>query len=147
MWPALCRAIECEDAISDPRFSTREARKAHREECNRMIAARMATYTTAEMLKRLADHHLPAGPVYTIDQTFADQQVQHLKLAQKVASPANGDFEILRQPFTLSRTPTDGWTALSDYGGDTEDVLAEFGFSEDELAALKQAGVVAGRKP
>ena len=146
MWPALCRAIECEDAISDPRFSTREARKAHREECNRMIAARMATYTTAEMLKRLADHDLPAGPVYTIDQTFADPQVQHLKLAQKVASPANGDFEILRQPFTLSRTPTDGWTALSDYGGDTEEVLAEFGFSEGERAALKQAGVVAGRE-
>ena len=50
----------------------------------------------------------------------------------------------VRQPLTLSRTPTDGWTALSDYGGDTEEVLAEFGFSEDERAALKQAGVVAG---
>ena len=65
------------------------------------------------MLKRLAEYDCPSGPVYTIDQTFADPQVQHLKLAQKVASRAGGDFEILRQPFALSRTPTDGWTALS----------------------------------
>jgi len=145
MWPAFCKALECEDAIDDPRYDTREARIANRDDCNAMIAARMKTYTTDEMLKRLAEYDCPAGPVYTIDQTFADAQVKHLNLAKKVAAPDGGDFEILRQPFALSRTPTDGWTGLSAYGADTDEVLAEFGFSDDELAALKEAGVVAGR--
>ena len=145
MWPALCKAIECEEAADDPRFNTREARIANRDDCNAMIAARMKTYTTADMLQRLADYDCPSGPVYTIDQTFADPQVRQLKLAQKVASQTGDDFEILRQPFALSRTPTDSWTELSAYGADTEEVLTEFGFSAAELADLKDAGVVAGK--
>ena len=145
-WPAFCKAIECKEAIDDPRYDTREARIANRDECNDMIAARMKTYTTDEMLQRLAEYDCPAGPVYNIAQTFADPQVKHLKLAQTVASPNGEDFEILRQPFALSRTPTDGWNALSDYGADTEEIMAEFGFSHSELAALKEDGVVAGRK-
>ena len=146
MWPAFCKAIESEEMADDPRFNTRESRIAHRDLCNGMIADRMKTYTTEDMLARLAEHDCPAGPVYSIDQTFADPQVQHLKLAKKVASQTGDDFEILRQPFDLSRTPTDGWTALSPYGGDTEEIMAEFGFSDSQLAALKQAGVVAGRE-
>ncbi|MBT5049759.1 MAG: CoA transferase [Rhodospirillaceae bacterium] len=146
MWPALCKAIEAEEATDDPRFKTRESRIAHRDECNAMISARMKTYTTEEMLARLAEYDCPAGPVYSIDQTFADPQVQHLKLAKKVTSQDGDDFEILRQPFSLSRTPTDGWKSLSPYGGDTNEIMAEFGFSDAELAALKEAGVVAGRE-
>jgi formyl-CoA transferase len=145
MWPAFCSAIECEEMIDDPRFNTREARIAHRDLCNGMIADRMKTYTTEEMLKRLADNDCPAGPVYTIDQTFADPQARHLKLAKRVESHDGNDFQILRQPFRLSRTPTDGWTSLSPYGGDTDEIMSEFGFSDSELADLKQAGVVAGR--
>jgi crotonobetainyl-CoA:carnitine CoA-transferase CaiB-like acyl-CoA transferase len=145
MWPDLCKAIDRPDAADDPRFNTREARMAHREECNDMIAERMATYTTEAMLARLAEYDLPSGPVYSLDQTFADPQVQHLKLAQKVISPVDGDFEILRQPFTLSRTPTEDWTALAEYGANTEEVLSEFGFSDAEILALKAGDVVAGR--
>jgi formyl-CoA transferase len=141
-WPAFCKAIKWEEAIDDPNYNTREARIAHRDECNSTISARMKNYTTEEMLKRLAEFDCPAGPVYTIDQAFADPQVQHLELAKTVASPNGDDFEILRQPFDLSRTPTDGWTALSAYGADTDDVMKEFGFCADELTALKQAGTV-----
>ena len=131
MWPAFCKAIDCEEMADDLRFNSREARIAHRDECNGMIAERMKTYTTDEMLKRLADNDCPAGPVYTIDQTFADPQVQHLKLAKSVAVENGDDFEILRQPFELSRTPTDNWTALSPYGADTEEIMTEFGFGSD----------------
>lgn len=146
MWPGFCKAIESEDMIDDPRFDTREARIAHRDECNGLIAARMQTYTTEEMLHRLAEYDCPAGPVYTIDETFADPQVQQLKLAKKVTVKDGDDFEILRQPFDLSRTPTDGWTAMSPYGADTDEIMTEFGFNGDELATLKGLGVVAGRE-
>jgi formyl-CoA transferase len=144
-WAAFCKALDCEEAIGDPRYETREARIAHRDDCNAMIAARMKTYTTDEILKRLADYDCPAGPVYTIDQAFADPQAQHLELAQPVAAPDGGDFQILRQPFALSRTPTDGWAALSAYGADTDEILAEFGFGESERATLKKTGAIAGQ--
>lgn len=144
MWPDLCRAIEREDAADDPRFNTREARRAHREECNGMISEAMAKFTTEEMLKRLAESDIPSGPVFTIDQTFSDPQVQHLDLAQELNSPTMGDFKLLTQAFRLSRTPTGNWTGIPEYGENTEEVLAEFGFSDEEIEALEREGVVAG---
>ena len=142
MWPDLCRAIEREDAAEDPRFDTREARRAHREECNGMIAEAMAKFTTEEMLERLAASDIPSGPVYTIDQTFADPQVQHLNLAQELNSPSMGDFQLLSQAFRLSRTPTGNWSGIPEYGENTQEVLAEFGFSEEEIAELERNGTV-----
>jgi crotonobetainyl-CoA:carnitine CoA-transferase CaiB-like acyl-CoA transferase len=67
MWPDLCRAIGREEAADDPRFDTREARRAHRRECNGMIADAMAGLTTEEILKRLAAADIPSGPAYTIE--------------------------------------------------------------------------------
>jgi crotonobetainyl-CoA:carnitine CoA-transferase CaiB-like acyl-CoA transferase len=146
MWPDLCRAIEREDAADDPRFDTREARRAHREECNSMIAEAMARFTTEEMLERLAESDIPSGPVFTMDQTFADPQVKHLDLEQELSSPSMGDFKLLTQAIRLSRTPTKNWTAIPEYGENTEEVLAEFGFSVEEIAALERDGVVASRE-
>lgn len=146
MWPDLCRAIEREDATEDPRFDTREARRAHRKECNGMISEAMARFTTEEMLKRLAESDIPSGPVFTMDQTFADPQVKHLDLAQELSSSSMGDFKLLTQAFRLSRTPTENWTAIPEYGENTEEVLAEFGFSAEEIAALESDGVVASRE-
>jgi formyl-CoA transferase len=101
MWPDLCRAIEREEAANDPRFDTREARRAHRQECNGMIADAMAEFTTEEMLKRLAASDIPSGPVYTIDQTFDDPQVRHLDLAQELSSDSMGDFKLPGAEFRL----------------------------------------------
>ncbi|MDH3239295.1 MAG: CoA transferase [Alphaproteobacteria bacterium] len=146
MWPDLCRAIEREDAADDPRFDTREARRAHREECNGMIAEAMARFSTEEMLQRLEASDIPSGPVFTMDQTFDDPQVRHLDLAQELHSPSMGDFKLLTQAFRLSRTPTENWTAIPEYGENTEEVLAEFGFSAEEIATMMRDGVVAGRE-
>ncbi len=143
MWPDLCRAIERPDAIDDERFTTREARRAHRQECNGMIADAMARFTTKEMLARLAASDIPSGPVYTIDQTFADPQMQALDMVQELSSPSMGDFKLLSQAFRLSRTPTTNWTGIPEYGENTDEVLAEFGFSGDEIERLKSDGVVA----
>lgn len=143
MWPDLCRAIERPDAIDDERFTTREARRAHRQECNGMIADAMAKFTTGEMLARLAASDIPSGPVYTVDQTFADPQVQALDMIQELSSSSMGDFRLLGQAFRLSRTPTGNWTGIPEYGENTNEVLAEFGFSQDEIEHLKSTGVVA----
>ena len=111
-----------------------------------MIADAMAKFTTEEMLDRLAASDIPSGPVFTIDQTFADPQVQHLDLAQELNSPSMGDFKLLTQAFRLNRTPTENWSAIPEYGENTEEVLAEFGFSADEIAAMMRDGVVSGRE-
>ncbi len=147
MWPDLCRAIECEDAIDDERFNTREARRAHRAECNGMIAGAMAKFTTEEILERFRESDIPSGPVYTIDQTFADPQTVALNPVQDVSSPSMGNFKLLSQAFRLSRTPTGNWSGLPKYGENTREVLADFGFAADKVDQLIASGVVAEQGP
>jgi formyl-CoA transferase len=107
----------------------------------------MAKFTTEEMLARLAASDIPSGPVYTIDQTFNDPQIKHLDLVQELSSPSMGDFKLLSQAFRLSRTPTNNWTGIPEYGENTDEVLTEFGFSQAEIEKLKADGVVADQEP
>jgi crotonobetainyl-CoA:carnitine CoA-transferase CaiB-like acyl-CoA transferase len=89
---------------------------------------------------------VPCGPILTIDQTFADPQVEHLGMAQTVESPQHGPLKLVRSPVRLSRTSTSLRRAAPVPGGDTEVVLKELGYSADEIAGLTQDRVV-GMKP
>lgn len=146
MWPDLCKAIDRPDVIDDERFATRESRRKHRQECNGLIADAMAKFTTEEMLRRFEAADIPSGPVYTIDQTFAHPQVQSLGIVQELSSPSIGNFKLLSQGFRLSRTPTANWTGIPEYGENTKEILAEFGFSSEEITKLEETGVVTSRE-
>jgi crotonobetainyl-CoA:carnitine CoA-transferase CaiB-like acyl-CoA transferase len=51
---------------------------------------------------------VPCGPVYTIDQTFADPQVQHLEIARPVDHPKLGPIKVVGQAINMTRTPEVG---------------------------------------
>ena len=85
---------------------------------------------------------VPCGPIYSIDQVFADEQVEHLGMAQDVPNEENRHIRLVGQPVTLSRTPSRMVARPPDFGEQTEEVLAEFGFAADEIADLKVRKVV-----
>ena len=85
---------------------------------------------------------VPCGPIYSIDQVFADAQVQHLGIAQHVPNDENRHIQLVGQPFKLSRTPSKMAARPPEFGEQTEEVLAEFGFAADEIADLRQRKVV-----
>ena len=87
-----------------------------------------------------ADDGVP--PRYAIDQVFADPQVQHLGMAQHVPNDENRHIRLVSQPVTLSRTPSKMAARPPEFGEQTEEVLAEFGFGKDEIAELRQRKVV-----
>jgi len=84
---------------------------------------------------------VPSGPIYAIDQMFADPQVKHLGMAQPVRK--NGKtMNLLAQPMSLSRTPSKLKTWPPDLGQHTDAVLKEFGFKAGEIAALRKANAI-----
>ena len=85
---------------------------------------------------------MPCGPIYSIDQMFDDEQVKHLGIAQDVPNTEDRHIRLVGQPFKLSRTPSKMVAPPPEFGEQTEEVLAEFGFSADEIADLKQHKVV-----
>ena len=85
---------------------------------------------------------VPCGPIYSVDQMFDDAQVKHLGIAQDVPNAENRHIRLVGQPVTLSRTPSKMAARPPEFGEQTDEVLAEFGFGADEIKALRQGKVV-----
>jgi formyl-CoA transferase len=76
-----------------------------------------------------------------VKDVFEEPQVKHLGILKKVVSPHLGEQTLMGQPVTLTRTPSTIARAAPKRGEHTEEILAEAGYSKDELARMKAAGV------
>ena len=85
---------------------------------------------------------VPCGPIYRMDQVFADPQVKHMQAAAEVAHPRLGKLRLINQPVKLSRTPAKLATATPERGEHTEEVLLELGFDAAAIKKLKSEGIV-----
>jgi len=142
-WERLCRAIGAEELIQRPEYATAAARRKNRDALNAEIERRLADGTSAEWVERINAAEVPCGPIYAIDEIYADPQVQHLEMVEDVATPdARGVLHLVGQPVTLGRTPSRLVTPPPERGEHNEEVLREFGFSPAEIAALAEAKVI-----
>src|SRR5262249_35573949 len=119
MWARFCKAIAREDLVDHPDYATQKDRVRNRGVLDGLIEGVTQEVTTAELVERMNAAGIPCGPIYSIDQAFADPQVRALGIAQEVHSPALGTFALVGQPFTLSRTPSALVSAAPEDGGPT----------------------------
>jgi crotonobetainyl-CoA:carnitine CoA-transferase CaiB-like acyl-CoA transferase len=141
-WKTFCRAIERPDLIDHPDFAANPDRLRHRPELAAILGPIMRTRTSAAWLDLFEKCQVPAGPIYRMDEVFADPQVQHLGIVERVNHHSCGEIALVGQPITLSRTPASITTAMPDKGAQTADVLTEAGYSAKGIDALRLAGVV-----
>jgi crotonobetainyl-CoA:carnitine CoA-transferase CaiB-like acyl-CoA transferase len=142
MFLDFLRVIGAEDLAQDERFRTRQARASHRPELRALVEERTRTWPCEALIEALNAVGVPCGPILTIDQVFENPQVQHLALAQTVESERYGTLKIIRSPVRLSRTSTSLRRAAPAPGADTDVVLKEYGYSPEEISALKASRVV-----
>jgi crotonobetainyl-CoA:carnitine CoA-transferase CaiB-like acyl-CoA transferase len=147
LWEAFARAIGMEHLIDDPRFKGQRNRARHRDELRALCEARLRERTSAEWIRIMNEAGVPAGPIYSIDQTFADPQVQHLDMVRTVQHPLYGPLNIVRSPLNLTETPPTVRTAAPLPGIHTEEILREYGFAAEEIQELFRRGVVAEWEP
>ncbi len=141
MWERLCRAIGAEALMEKPEYATAAERLRNRDALNAELETRLAARSSAEWVDLLNRAGVPCGPIHSIDQGFADPQVQHLGIVREIAAAA-GTLRVLGQPVSLGRTPSRVVSAPPGRGEHTGEVLRELGFSEAEIGRLRQDKVI-----
>lgn len=120
-----------EGLARDPRFATNPARLEHRDALADIIVPAIRQHTTDAVIAAMEERKVPAGPVQTLDQVFASDQVAARRMAIEMQSDA-GPVQLLGNPLKLSRTPVTYRHAPPTCGSST-DVLEQDGDPFDAL--------------
>jgi formyl-CoA transferase len=142
IYERLCTAIGRPDLKTDPRFATSRARSTNRDLIMEVLMPVTRQKTSAEWITILNEAGVPCGPIYRIDESFADPQVQHLRMAQPVRSPALGDLTILGHPVSHGETRLPIRTSAPELGQDNEEILTGLGYDRDQIADLAKRGII-----
>jgi crotonobetainyl-CoA:carnitine CoA-transferase CaiB-like acyl-CoA transferase len=138
----LCDVIGLPWIPADPRFDSLANRSANRAELNALVGEQMLSRTTAEWVEALNEAGVPCGPVYRMDEVFADPQVEHLAMTQAVTHPVLGRLDIVRNAVRMTGAPPTVRAASPDSGDHTDEVLDELGYQREAIDRLRADGVI-----
>jgi crotonobetainyl-CoA:carnitine CoA-transferase CaiB-like acyl-CoA transferase len=142
IYARLCTALGAEHLIDAPLFESAALRSRHRVALNEALAALTRTFNAADLIARLNAAGVPCGPIYKMDEVFADPQVRHLGLATAVPTASGASVSLVGPAFSLSRTPPQMRHTLGVAGADNVAILRELGLSDDDIAALARDHII-----
>ena len=136
-WPAIASAVGAEHLLDDPRFATFFDVIDNRDAFRPLFEAHLRSEPTAHWWERLRTADIWVAPVNRIEELAGDPHIL-----------ANGYLVTFDDGFVGPPSPyeVDGWGGArglaAEYGQHTDEVLAELGFDDDEVLALRAAGAV-----
>lgn len=142
-WRRLCEILGAPELADDSDFADNTVRSKNRGRLKAEMDRRLAERPAADWTRELMQAGIPAGPVYTLDQVFADPHVQATGMTEEIAHPVLGALRLLAGPVKLD---THGGRTVRSHppllGEHSRSVLEGFGLGADEIAALVASGAV-----
>ena len=142
LFQRLCQALDLDDLAEDERFADNGKRVANRAALIPPLEKRIAELTKDDVVKRLREANVPVGPINGLDDVFSDPTVRHLGLIAEVDHPTAGRVRAPGIPVRMDGTPPSVRMYPPLLGEHTDEVLAEVGFSADEIANMRKDGAV-----
>jgi crotonobetainyl-CoA:carnitine CoA-transferase CaiB-like acyl-CoA transferase len=137
-WERLCRALDRPDLAADPRFATKEQRRAHAEALAALLDAAFATRDWAEWRPLLRAHEVTFGVIERLQELPSDEQARHAGI---IAETTGSDVpRTINNPVRLGFARPRRAGPPPAVGQHTEATLREAGLSADEIAALRASG-------
>ncbi len=143
-WERLCKALGKEEWITHPEWSRNSYRVEHMDEMERMVEAVTTTKTTAEWLKLLAEHDMPANSVNTMEEALQDPAVLATNMIKTLQHSKAGTIQIMDKPWQMTQSPSEIRYPPPAHGEHSSEILADFGFSAAEIDTLKKKEALFG---
>jgi crotonobetainyl-CoA:carnitine CoA-transferase CaiB-like acyl-CoA transferase len=142
-WKRFCRAVGREELAHDPRFSSNDRRVAHRAELRQVLDECLSAYTSDAAVAMLSQHQIVAGAVRRYRDVLTNADVIASGILVDAASADGGRYRAMGLPYRMGGGGRPAPAAAPDCGAHSAELLAEFGYSARDIAALREAGVVA----
>ncbi len=142
IWTRLCEALGAPELATQAEYATGELRSKNRAALAKVLAELTRRHSSEQLIALLNEAGVPCGPIYKMDQVFADAQVEHLQMAVPVPRPEGGELKLVGPAMKLSRTPARMKRAIGAAGEQNAEILGELGYSAAQIDALRTAKVI-----
>ena len=141
-WERMCKAINRQDLLEDSRFAANSDRVQNVADLVEPMSETFAQKSSAHWLQVLEKAGVPCGPIYDMADVYSDPQVLAREMVVEMDHPTAGRIRNIGIPVKLSATPGSIRLPAPTLGQHTEEILAQFGYSEADIAGFKKSGVV-----
>ena len=141
-WLGLFDVVGKPEWAQDPRFNNRKARVENYDAINEQLAPIFRAGKREDWLRRLIAKDVPAAPINTLDEVFADPQVKTYGFPIEVVHPQMGKMQLIGNAVDMSRTPPTIDRPPPVLGEQTEEVLSGLGLDAKAIADLRAKGAV-----
>lgn len=142
LWHLLCGALGAQWLEDDVRFVSNADRLRHRRELTEVINGILGQREVAHWLEVIGAAGVPCGPILDVAQALAHPQLLHRGMIVRQQHPAAGEIRSVGNPILFSDTPVSYRLPPPLLGEHTEEVLSSLGYSDVELASLREEGAI-----
>jgi len=142
-WRNLCHVLGLDHLADDPRFNSRQNRLTNRDELDRLLEEAFLKKTTDEWQALFDITEVPAGPINTLDKTFADPQILARNMVVEIDSPHTGKVKDVGNPIKMSGVEKQVYNPPPLLGEHSEEVLSRIlGYSKERIDSLKEKKII-----
>ena len=141
-WEAVCDLLGVPELKRDPRFQERDTRKKNRSELTPLLEAKLREKSTAHWVEALNAKGVPSGEILSLEAALDAPQIRHRNTIRTVREEGIGDLKLFSLTAHFEKAPGDIDAAPPRLSAHTNQILEEFGYSIEEIADLREKGVV-----